>query len=187
EPVTEIEFSRINFGYKQERVLADFSMHLRKGDFAGITGVSGKGKTTIINLMLGFLDPDTGWIAVNDKTTTALERQGYWSKVSYIKQQSFFIHDSVRNNITLHEHYEKEKLARVIRVTGVDEITAEHPDGIETIVAENGKNISGGQRQRIILARALYKDADLIILDEPFNELDRVAEDRLLNHFREMA
>jgi ABC-type bacteriocin/lantibiotic exporter with double-glycine peptidase domain len=187
EPIHQVELSRISFRYKHEPVLTDFSMVLSSGEFIGLTGVSGKGKTTIINLLLGFLDPDMGWIAINNKTTNAQDRQEYWSKISYIKQQSFFIHDTVRNNITLQEHYEKEKLARVIRVTGVDEMTSEHPQGIETIVAENGKNISGGQRQRIILARALYKDADLIILDEPFNELDRVAEDRLLDHFRELS
>ncbi len=187
EALESVEFSRISFGYKEEKILSDFSMLLHRGDFAGLTGLSGKGKTTIINLLLGFLRPDKGWIALNDSTTDAAERQAYWSRVSYIKQQSFFIHDSVRNNITLEENFERERLAKVIRVTGVDSLVEDQPEGIETILTENGKNISGGQRQRIILARALYKDADLIILDEPFNELDRVSEDRLLNHFRELA
>ncbi len=187
QPLRSIEFSRISFGFKEEKILTDFTMSLEKGDFTGLTGLSGKGKTTIINLLLGFLGPDTGWIAINDATTSAAERQGFWSKISYIKQQSFFIHDSVRNNITLQETYEKEKLARVMKVTGVDTLVAEQPDGMNTILSENGKNISGGERQRIILARALYKDADLVILDEPFNELDRVSEDRLLNHFKELA
>jgi ABC-type multidrug transport system fused ATPase/permease subunit len=186
-PIDSIAFSNAGFGYKQDAVLSHFNMVLRKGDFAGLSGVSGKGKTTIINLLLGFLEPDTGGVLMNDTVTTAKERQGFWSRISYIKQQSFFIHDSVRNNITLQETFEKERLAKVLRVTGVDHLLADQPEGIDTILSENGKNISGGQRQRIMLARALYKDADLVILDEPFNELDRVSEDRLLDHFRELA
>ncbi len=186
-PIHSIGFAAANFGYKDDAVLSNFFMTLKKGDFAGLTGISGKGKTTIINLLLGFLEPDTGSVLLNGSVTTARDRQAYWARISYIKQQSFFIHDSVRNNITLQEEYEKEKLANVLRVTGVDHLLKEHPDGIDTILSENGKNISGGQRQRIILARALYKDADLVILDEPFNELDRVSEDRLLDHFRELA
>jgi ABC-type bacteriocin/lantibiotic exporter with double-glycine peptidase domain len=186
-PVQSVGFSGVSFGFKEEPLLTNFSMSLKQGDFIGLSGPSGKGKTTIINLLLGFLEPDSGAVSVNEGISTASERQAYWSRISYIKQQSFFIHDSVRNNITLEETYEKEKLANVIKLTGVDTLTAEHPEGIETILSENGKNISGGQRQRIILARALYKDSDLVILDEPFNELDRVSEDRLLNHFRELA
>lgn len=186
-PIYSICFSNTGFAYKGDPVLSHFNATLKTGDFAGLTGVSGKGKTTIINLLLGFLEPDSGGVMINDLVTTTKDRQAYWSRVSYIKQQSFFIHDSVRNNITLQETYEKEKLAKVIRVTGVDHVLSEHPEGIDTILAENGKNISGGQRQRILLARALYKDADLVILDEPFNELDRVSEDRLLDHFRELA
>lgn len=186
-PLHAVELKDVNFGYQQEVVLTNFNLNLKKGDFAGLTGLSGKGKTTIINLLLGFLEPDNGGVMINGMPTTARERQGHWSRISYIKQQSFFIHDSVRNNITLQEEYENEKLAKVLRVTGVESLLKEHPEGIDTILSENGKNISGGQRQRITLARALYKDADLIILDEPFNELDRVSEDRLLDHFRELA
>ncbi len=186
-PIDLLELSGVSFGYKQESILSNFNMTLKRGDFAGLTGLSGKGKTTVINLLLGFLEPDAGVVSFNNAVTGMHERQGYWSRISYIKQQSFFIHDSVRNNITLQENHEKERLAKVIKITGVDSLAAEHPEGIDTILSENGKNLSGGQRQRVILARALYKDADLVILDEPFNELDRVSEDRLLNHFRELA
>jgi ABC-type multidrug transport system fused ATPase/permease subunit len=186
-PVSSVEFYNVSFSYQTETVLNNFTMNLKRGDFAGLTGLSGKGKTTVINLLLGFLQPGAGGIAINGDMTTGEERQGFWSRISYIRQQSFFIHDTIRNNITLEENYEKEKLAKVTRITGIDTLTAEHPDGIDTILSENGKNISGGQRQRIIIARALYKDADLVILDEPFNELDRVSEDRLLDHFRELA
>jgi len=186
-PLESVEFRKVSFGFRQENVLTDFSMSLRKGDFTGLSGVSGRGKTTIINLLLGFLDPGAGQILLNNTPVAAKERQAYWSAVSYIRQQSFFIHDSIRNNITLQEQFEQDRLTKALQLSGVDNLATEHPQGIETILSENGKNVSGGQRQRIMLARALYKDAGLIILDEPFSEMDRVAEDRLLNYFRELA
>lgn len=186
-PLETIAFEKTGFSYENEKVLQDFSMQIKKGEFVGLSGLSGKGKTTVINILLGFLQPESGNVLVNGKRTVARERQSCWSRISYIKQQSFFIHDSLRNNITLEEGFEIEKLKRVLQVTGTDRIADEHPQGIDTVLAENGKNISGGQRQRIAIARALYKEADLIILDEPFNELDRVSEDRLLDHFRSLA
>jgi ABC-type bacteriocin/lantibiotic exporter with double-glycine peptidase domain len=186
-PLFSIEMKNVHFGYRNDCILKNVNLQLHPGDFAGLAGPSGKGKTTITNILLGFLQPHEGEVRINGEATTMKERQAYWSRISYIKQQSFFIHDSVRNNIILEEEAEKEKLERVVELTGVDRLVADLPSGINTILSENGKNVSGGQRQRIVLARALYKDADLVILDEPFNELDRVAEDRMLDHFRALA
>jgi ABC-type bacteriocin/lantibiotic exporter with double-glycine peptidase domain len=78
-------------------------------------------------------------------------------------------------------------LKEIIRITGLEELTNRVGHGLNMLITENGKNISGGQRQRIVIARALYKDADVILLDEPFNELDRVAENALLAHFAQLA
>jgi ABC-type bacteriocin/lantibiotic exporter with double-glycine peptidase domain len=186
-PVHSIEMKNVHFSYAENRILANFCMQLQRGDFAGLAGPSGQGKTTLVHLLLGFLQPQQGDILLNGQPTTMIRRQESWPRISYIKQQSFFIHDTVMNNITLEEEIEKEKLQRVAELTGVDEVVAGLPGGMNGILSENGKNVSGGQRQRIVLARALYKEADLVILDEPFNELDRVSEDRMLNHFRELA
>jgi len=186
--VSSVAFKKVFFSYKDEPVLSNFSFDIEKGDMAGISGVSGKGKTTIINLLLGFIEPQRGRIFINDTETTAGERQQHWNKIAYDKQQPFFIHDSIRNNILLSEDvYDADKLDNIIKITGLYNLIEKYPEGLDTVITENGKNISGGQRQRIMLARTLYKDADMIILDEPFSELDRASENSMLNYFRSLA
>jgi len=91
-------------------------------------------------------------------------------------------------NITLEEEgYDKNNLTLALSVSGVNELIEKFPDGLNKIITENGKNISGGQQQRITLARAIYKNADLILLDEPFNELDDASSIVLLEHFKELT
>lgn len=183
-----VEFKNISFSYKEEVVLDNFSLHISQGDFIGLSGKSGKGKTTIVNLLLGFLHADSGSIYINNILTTGAERQQYWKNISYVKQQQLLIYDSIINNITLAENfYDTQKLEDAITASGLRELIDKSSEGINTIISEDGKNISGGQRQRIAIARALYKDAGLIILDEPFNELDRNSENLLLQHFTKLS
>ena len=182
-----IEFKNITFRYKEELVLKNFSLNICTGDFIGLSGKSGKGKTTVINLLLGFLEADSGCIHMNNISTTAVTRQQYWGSISYVKQQQLMIHDSIINNIILSENYDMQRLEKVINSTGLKELIDKYPDGINKIITEEGKNMSGGQRQRIALARALYKNADVIILGEPFNELDRHSENLFLQHFTQLS
>ena len=176
------------FRYPSNKITESLNLKFEKGDLIGISGISGKGKTTFANLLLGFLVPDTGTIFINGMITDATGRQAYWNKISYIKQQPFFIHDSLLKNIILQDNeYDKMKLAKVMAVTGVDKLVSGAANGSETMIYENGKNFSGGQRQRIIFARALYKDFDLLILDEPFNELDEPSEKIMLQYLEQLA
>jgi ABC-type bacteriocin/lantibiotic exporter with double-glycine peptidase domain len=188
DPIYSVNLEKVGFKYGDHVVLNDFSLYVKKGDFVGITGMSGKGKTTILNLMLGFLAPATGKILVNDVLVSPPELRKYWSGISYIRQQSFLIHDSILRNITLQENtYDEEKLKQVLEISGLYELINSTPEGLNKMISENGKNISGGQQQRINIARALYKDAELLLLDEPFNELDEESAVKLVQHFKEMA
>ena len=183
-----IEFKYISFRYKDELALDNVSFQISPGDFIGLSGKSGKGKTTVINLLLGFLEAEKGSICINNESVSATELQQYWKSISYVKQQQLMICDSIINNITLAENfYDTERLESAINASGLREMIDKYPEGINTIISEDGKNISGGQRQRIAIARALYKEADLIILDEPFNELDRNSEHLLLQHFSKLS
>jgi ABC-type bacteriocin/lantibiotic exporter with double-glycine peptidase domain len=105
-----------------------------------------------------------------------------------VRQQPFFIHDSILRNITLEAGgYNKADLAHALKVAGLGDLVASSPEGLNKIITENGKNISGGQQQRIAIARAIYKKADLILLDEPFNELDEPSVRSMLEYFRILA
>lgn len=185
EPIKSIIFDQVRFKYKDQNILNGISFEIHQGDFVGISAKSGKGKTTIVNLLLGFLKHHKGNILINDIKTNWIIRQGYWSRISYVKQQPFIINDTILKNITLTDgEYNADKLADVVAFCEIDIITAQYPEGINKFIKENGKNISGGQRQRIMLARALYHEFDLLILDEAFAEMDEVSEKHILSKLK---
>ena len=182
-----IEFKNVCFGYNHT-LINDFNCNLSPGDFACVSTASGSGKTTLLNILLGFEEIQKGSIFFNSHLTNAQERQSYWGDIAYVKQQPFVLYDTIEKNITLDDGPPNEPLLNtVLSVTGIAEWLAECKEGLQTIITENGKNISGGQRQRIAIARALYKNANVIILDEPFSELDEISEIRLLQYFKSLA
>ena len=186
--IRAIAFEGIGFAYKGRSVLHNVSFNIVPGDFVGISGNSGKGKTTVINLLLGFLTPSGGNICINNSKTSNGDRIAYRSRISYVKQQPFLINDSIIKNITLSDNgYNPGKLHETAVISGVEKLVEHYPEGMEKIITENGKNISGGQRQRVMLARALYHDFDLLILDEPFSEMDSASENDILTQLQPLA
>ena len=187
-PIESIQLKNISFKYKEQQVLKDFSFCISKGDFIGFSGRSGIGKTTVLNLILGFLYPDEGEILFNGKKISANQVKDHWPLISYVRQQPFLIHDTILKNITLEENdHNKERLEQAIEVSGLKSIIDRSPEGLNKLITENGKNISGGQQQRIAIARTLYRDADLFLLDEPFNELDEASTLSLVKYFKELS
>lgn len=183
-----IRFNQVSFQYAGRPVLDNLSFQVEAGDFLGISGLSGKGKTTILNLLLGFLAPSSGEIAINETIADTATRQQYWKRVAYVKQQAFLVHDTFLRNILLDtEVHDRQRLQWAIRAAGLTGLIDSFPEGLEKVINENGKNISGGQRQRVAIARALYKNADLLLLDEPFNELDETSECDLLHCLRDLT
>jgi ABC-type bacteriocin/lantibiotic exporter with double-glycine peptidase domain len=188
DPIRSISFEKICFNYNDRKVLDGLSFDLEPGDFVGISANSGRGKTTLMHILLGFIEQQDGIISINQKLKTAGERKGYRSRISYIKQQPFFIHDSVINNITLSDNgHDDRKLNEIITYCGLETLLDQYPERGNLLITENGKNISGGQRQRIMLARALYHDFDLLILDEPFGEMDQLAENTILTRLQSLV
>lgn len=185
-PLHHISFSNVGFRYNGKPVLQNFDLQLQTGDFLCISGASGKGKTTLLNLLLGFLTPHDGEILINNSLQATSQK--HWNRIAYVKQQAFLIHDTILRNIILEEtSYDEKRLQHAIERSGLSDLIGSHPEGLQKMIAENGKNISGGQRQRIAIARALYKESDLVILDEPFNELDENAAAGMLQYFKELA
>lgn len=185
--IQSLQFRNVHFRFGNKTILHNLTWGMKPGDFMGISGHSGQGKTTILNLLLGFFSPAEGHILINDTPADNDERRQYWPVISYVKQQPFLTHDTILHNITLNgNHYHEKKFRRAITSAGLTNLINGTEDAGK-VITENGRNISGGQRQRIAIARALYKDADLIILDEPFNELDADSENALLHHFKQLT
>lgn len=186
--IESISCKNLSFRYTGKTVLQNFNCTINSGDFIGIAGQSGSGKTTLINLLLGFIEPSGGSILFNGKPAWQYDQLSLRKKIAYVKQQDFFIHDNILTNISFeHATQDRQQLENVMAATGIDRLTASFPEGMRKQITENGKNISGGQRQRIATARALYKDADMIILDEPFSELDHDSEKAMLQYFTALA
>lgn len=186
--IESIQVKKVHFFFGHSPVLKDFNLCVQAGDFIGITGYSGIGKTTVLNLLTGLLKPDSGEILINGEQMKGINIKKYWPQISYVRQQSFLINDSILRNLVLDEgEFDKRRLESIIEITGLDHLISAFPEGIEMQITENGKNISGGQQQRISIARALYHDARLYLLDEPFNELDEESEAILLRHFQMLS
>lgn len=186
--IRSINIEKIYFSYDGRPLLQGLSAEIIPGDFVGVSSHSGKGKTTFINILLGFLSQEDGIISINSKITNAADRCSCRNRISYIKQQPFFIHDTIARNIALQENgYDMQKLDEVIDFCDLDVIIEQHSERLDWIITENGKNLSGGQRQRVMLARALYHGFDLLILDEPFGELDQLSENIILEKLQKLA
>jgi len=186
-PIQSVAFNDVSFRYAEKQVLNKFSFTAKSGSMVGISGVSGRGKTTLINLLLGFLSENSGAIHINERPVDAVARKAYRRRIAYVKQQGFFINDTIRANITLNDTDTDEKrLTEALRVSGLEVLLQADPDGLDKQLRENGKNISGGQRQRLMLARALYHDFDLLILDEPFSQMDEAAEQAILAQLQKL-
>nr|WP_242696372.1 ATP-binding cassette domain-containing protein [Longitalea luteola] len=187
-PIHSITLEQISFTYGKQVVLNNFSCRFQQGDLIGIDGFSGKGKTTLLHILLGFITPQSGRLCINEQPVNTEERKQYWPQIAYVKQQPFFMYDTLLANITLDgQHYHQQRLHKALDTAGISAWMPSLPAGIYTLLTENAKNISGGQRQRIALARALYKEANVLLLDEPFSELDEKAEEKLLQHLQQLA
>jgi ABC-type multidrug transport system fused ATPase/permease subunit len=188
ERITEIACSGLYFRFGEQGILNNFNLCLKQGEMTGLTGFSGRGKSTLNNLLLGFLEPAGGELLVNGRAADVAELHRFRGRMSYVKQQPFLVHDTIASNITLHEQApDTQRLERALRISGLDRLLHQWPNGLQTVITEQGRNISGGQRQRIAFARALYKEADVLLLDEPFNELDEAAESAMLQHLQALA
>lgn len=186
--IRSIDIEGLTFQHKKIKLLDNLSMSLCPGQLTGISGASGKGKTTLINLVLGLLEPQAGTIRFNNKTVDQYQRHRYWSNISYVKQEPFLINDTLLKNITLSDEAPDEgRLAKAMAFCGLDKTIMQFTEGLNKHITENGRNISGGQQQRVVLARALYHNFDVLILDEALSELDALSERSILIKLKQLA
>ena len=174
----EIAISNLSYTYPEgKRVLKEFDCTIRKGEYIGIRGSSGIGKSTLFTLLLGFLTPDGGEIRIDGVLLSAENRKLWHRRIGYVPQGVFILDGTLAENVALGCcDISKEKVKRILRQVRLDEWVDELPLGIDTLLGESGARLSGGQKQRVGIARALYKEADILLLDEATSALDTATE-----------
>ena len=178
----KFEIKNLTFKYpkKEKNVFENLEFSFQKGETIGIIGDSGSGKTTLINIILGLISVDNEFLRLNG---AKLENNLYsWQIIiSYIPQEAFITDDNVEENITLNDdESRKEHLAEILKISNLKNTIENQRLNLSTLVGENGVKISGGQKQRIAIARALYRNRQIIILDEPTSSLDVESEKQII-------
>ena len=175
-----IDFSDVSFGYvgAAQKSLQDISLKISHGEAVGLVGPSGSGKSTLVDVLLGLLAPQSGEVRVNGLPIR--EKLDIWrTTVGYVPQTIFLIDDSLRRNIAFglpNKEIDEKCVEQAIELAQLKDFVAGLPDGLETVVGERGVRLSGGQRQRIGIARALYNQPEVLVLDEATSSLDTETE-----------
>ena len=173
-----IEFKNVYFSYEDNPVLENIDLSLKKGGKYLIVGPSGGGKSTLLKLLRKYFNPTAGDILVDGINLKDIKKESYFKNISNVEQQVFLFEDTVKNNITLYKDYTDEEINLAIDRVGLTDFIKGLPEGLDTMIYDNGKNISGGEKSRIAIARGLLAKADIIFLDEAFASLDaRVARE----------
>ena len=180
-----IKFENISFGYEKSKlnVLKNINFEINKNESVGIIGSSGSGKSTLITLLMGMLKPQQGDIKC-DNVSIYEDIYNWQNKISYVPQDVFLINDSIKKNIAFgldEENIDNNKIQKVIDMVFLNNFIKSLPNGLDTVVGERGANISGGQKQRIGIARALYRNPKILIMDESTNSLDEFTENELID------
>lgn len=184
----QIRLQKVSFSYpgKEENVLEGIDLEIRKNQSVAFVGPSGAGKTTLVDIILGILEPTEGKVLVD--TLDILEYQEQWRKnLGYIPQSIYLMDDTIKNNILFGNKCEdEEQLWKAIEEAQLKEFILSLEKGIDTVIGEDGICLSGGQRQRIGIARALYTNPSVLVLDEATSALDNETEEAVMeaiNHF----
>lgn len=185
-PPCDIELHNVSFSYAADRApaISDVSLRIPAGATVGIVGRSGSGKTTLVELMLGLLAPTAGSVVIAGRALDTARRKDWWLSVAYVPQHIFLFDASLAENVavaTAWEHIDFERLAEALQRARLDRFVATLPNGCRELIGERGVRLSGGQRQRLGIARALYRRASTLILDEATNALDGMTESEIMD------
>ncbi len=167
-----IEFNNVSFGYEDEDVLKNINLSLKKGEKYLVIGPSGGGKSTLLKLLRKYFSPKNGEILIDGKSLKDVTKTSYFRHISNIEQQVFLFEDTLRNNITLYKDFSEEEINTAIERAGLRNFVQSLPQGLDTMIYDNGRNISGGEKSRVAIARGLLQKSDIIFLDEAFASLD---------------
>ena len=177
-PITrEIHFEHVSFSYDKTQVLKDIKLKIKAGEMVAFAGMSGGGKTTLVNLIPRFYDVNDGRILIDDRDIRDVTIGSLRSQIAIVTQQTILFNDTIRNNIAYGDiNKSEEDIVRAAKAANAHDFITKFPEGYDSVIGEQGVKLSGGERQRISIARALLKDAPILILDEATSSLDTESE-----------
>ena len=182
-----LDVKDVNFNFADRKLLKNINLTLNKGECIGILGPSGSGKSTLLNIITGLLQPNSGYIKINNSNIEDVVSS--WQKtIGYVPQNVFIIDASFKDNICLFDEnvFDEEKFYNAIKLSKLETLIKNLPNGIETFVGEKGKLLSGGEIQRLGIARALYLNPDVLIFDESTNALDEDLEKEIMDDIKHL-
>lgn len=177
--VEKIEFDKVWFRYEDRWILKDVSFTINKGQTVALVGATGAGKSTIVQLLPRLYDVEQGEIRIDNIPINTLSKKSLRDFISFVPQKPFLFYDTIASNIAFGCNFSKEKISLAARKAHAEEFIECLPNKYDTMLSETGKNLSGGQQQRLAIARALVKDAPILILDEATSSLDSISEMRI--------
>ena len=180
-----LEIKDLDFKYKNEEVLEGLNLIIKKGSKIGVVGKSGSGKSTLFKLLLKLYLPQKGMIYFDDKQITEIKRKSLFSKISVVPQETELFNLSFRENILISStnKFNFKKYEKAIKISGCLPIISKLKERDLTLIGEKGVRLSGGERQRLGIARAIYKDSDILIFDEATSNLDYETEKNIIQYF----
>lgn len=193
EDFQSLEFKNVTFTYpgSDRKIIDDLSFKINKGEKISIVGVNNAGKTTIVKILLRFFDIDSGEILYNGVNIKKISKKSLYEKISGVFQDFSIMPFTIKENIIANKAFSENKTDEIIKQLDLDQKIKELTRGINTYlnkdIYENATDLSLGQKQKLAIARALYQDADFLILDEPTASLDPLAESKIYEHFNEMT
>jgi subfamily B ATP-binding cassette protein MsbA len=179
EDITNIKFNHVKLKYEDSYVLDDVSIEIKRGENIALVGDSGGGKSTFINMLLRFYDPDSGEILVNGINIKEFTQDSLKHHISLVSQRIYIFQDTLAANVAYAQEVDKKRVIEALKLADAYDFVSSLEEGIETKMEEFGSNLSGGQRQRIAIARAIYKHASLLLFDEATSALDNESEKRI--------
>ena len=181
EPIRSISFDNVSFAYpsSESNVLSGIDINVSSGEFLGVMGHTGAGKSTILKLIERFYEPQSGKVLINDRDINDFSIESVRARIGFVSQDPFLFYGTIKDNVSYARKASDEEIYRALDMAGASEFVSDLPHGLETMVGDRGVMLSGGQRARISLSRALLNDPDLLILDEASAALDAETEKRI--------
>ena len=187
----EITLNNISFRYSQNTpwVLKNINLKITKGMHVGFIGATGSGKSTLLDIIMGLIEPTKGEVVVDNKVITVINRQSWRRHIAHVPQSIYLSDNSIEENVAFgipKDEIDKKRVETSINQAKIDELIDDSKDGYQAIVGEQGVRLSGGQRQRIGIARALYKQTDILVFDEATSALDNNTERAVMKEVSEL-